>query len=297
MFSKIAIAVHRPDADARDAIALGVMLARTSGAPLVLTSVWVSPLGPGDGFYDKALRGEAERVADLLMHEIPDDVAASTCVHGSTSVAKGLHEIADEEDVDLLVLGPSHLGGLARRVRGDISIAAMHDAPCAIVVAERGRRHRDPVLRDITVSYDASPEAELALDTAIDLAEASAAALRIVRVVDTPYAFNADPWIGAGGTQHYLHAVTDEARTTLDHAREKAAGRVSVTTELREGITGRELVDAAGESDLMVAGSRGFGALSRLVFGSTAAALLRHAPCPVLVTPRGATDRESVGAS
>lgn len=44
------------------------------------------------------------------------------------------------------------------------------------------------------------------------------------------------------------------------------------------------LVDAAREARLLVIGSRGRGAFSRLVLGSTAHAVLQHAPCPTIVT-------------
>jgi nucleotide-binding universal stress UspA family protein len=44
------------------------------------------------------------------------------------------------------------------------------------------------------------------------------------------------------------------------------------------------LLDAAGGARLLVIGSRGRGALSRLVLGSTAHAVLLHAPCPTIVT-------------
>lgn len=296
MYKRIAVAVHRADDNSRDALALAVTLARTTGASLVLTSIWVSPLGPGDGIYDHAIRGEAEREARLLAEDIPEDVQHEIAVRGAISVIRGLHDLAESDSIDLLVLGPTHLGPIARRLRGDLGINALHDAPCAVVVAVKQQRVRRGDMREVVVAFDDSPEADVALETAIDLAEASGASLRVVRVVDTPYAFNAEPWIGADGQQHWLHSVTEAAKASLDNARTRAAGRVTVITDLREGITAAELRDAAHTADLIVTGSRGHGAVTRMVIGSTAGALLRDHPCPVLVTPRPAHVREPAAA-
>lgn len=291
MFRKIAVAVHHADTDSHDALALGVTLARASGAELLLTSIWVSPLGPGDAIYDKALRGKAEREVALLRHAVPDDVSCETVIKGATSVLSGLHSVADARDVDLIVLGPSHLGRFARRLRGDLAVSALHDAPCAIVVAMPGQATRTTSLNDIVVAYDGSAESKIALDVAVDLAEETRAALRLVCVIQTPYAFSAEPYLGTSGQEHWLHAVLEEARSSLEDGRTRAAERVPTSVELREGHVHAELREAALTADLVVAGSRGFGALGRMLVGSTAGGLLRDHPCPVLVTPRGVGDR------
>jgi hypothetical protein len=48
--------------------------------------------------------------------------------------------------------------------------------------------------------------------------------------------------------------------------------------------------------DLLVVGSRGHGALHRLLRGSTVARLVRHAACPVLVVPHDVKRRASAPA-
>jgi nucleotide-binding universal stress UspA family protein len=49
-------------------------------------------------------------------------------------------------------------------------------------------------------------------------------------------------------------------------------------------------VDAAKDDvvDLIVTGSRGYGPMRSVLAGSTSRYLADHAPCPVLVVPRGA---------
>lgn len=60
-------------------------------------------------------------------------------------------------------------------------------------------------------------------------------------------------------------------------------GAVPVTTELLVATPTAALVDASRAAGMVVVGSRGKGALSRMVFGSVSAGLLHHAQCPVVV--------------
>jgi nucleotide-binding universal stress UspA family protein len=63
----------------------------------------------------------------------------------------------------------------------------------------------------------------------------------------------------------------------------------AVETELREGSPAREIVRWAEErsADLLVMGTHGRSGLERLLLGSVAEEVLRHAPCPVLTVCHG----------
>jgi nucleotide-binding universal stress UspA family protein len=65
--------------------------------------------------------------------------------------------------------------------------------------------------------------------------------------------------------------------------------RLGVDGEARIGAVGEELVAFGLTVDLLVIGSRGYGALRRLMLGSTAHYLTGHARCPVVVLPREAS--------
>ena len=72
--------------------------------------------------------------------------------------------------------------------------------------------------------------------------------------------------------------LADTARRCgLDH---------DVETVLLEGAPGAAICDAATElrADVIVMGSRGRGGLRRAVLGSVSDHVIRHAPCPVLIT-------------
>ena len=60
-------------------------------------------------------------------------------------------------------------------------------------------------------------------------------------------------------------------------------------TVLVDGHPATEIVDEAGKGiDLLVMGSRNYGPIRRVMVGSTAIAVMRRSPCPVIVIPRGA---------
>ena len=80
------------------------------------------------------------------------------------------------------------------------------------------------------------------------------------------------------------------------HAKEQLDGTISqvrrefptieISSVVREGWAGRELLAAAEDADLVVVGSRGHGAVMGLLLGSVSEYCVAHAPCPVVVVRR-----------
>lgn len=64
---------------------------------------------------------------------------------------------------------------------------------------------------------------------------------------------------------------------------------VQLLPELRSGSAPREIVEYAARNaiDMIVVGAHGRTGLSRVLLGSVAEAVMRRAPCPVLVVPAG----------
>jgi nucleotide-binding universal stress UspA family protein len=82
----------------------------------------------------------------------------------------------------------------------------------------------------------------------------------------------------------FLHEAIARAEVTLRRPGLKLEGF------LVRGRPASAIVDEAGamEADLIVMGSRGHGTIATMVLGSTAAEVVDHAPCPVLVARTGA---------
>jgi nucleotide-binding universal stress UspA family protein len=142
----------------------------------------------------------------------------------------------------------------------------------------------------ILVATDGSKTATVAVDEACKLARGTEARLRVVHVVDSPYAY-ADAWYPAGGVD--VDAVDRTWRRAgqaiLDQAATQArAARVTVETALlqRQGQrVSRAIVDEAARwpADVIVIGSHGRQGPEDLLIGSVAEGVARLAGVPVLL--------------
>ena len=93
--------------------------------------------------------------------------------------------------------------------------------------------------------------------------------------------------------------IVEMARQTLERSRELAEEGAALAAEAGLRATAatpagnrpwRVLLDAAAAADALVCGTRGRGAVGRVVLGSTASSLVHHAHVPLLVVPEGEHD-------
>ncbi len=294
MFRKIVLAARGDDALSRDGLALAAALA-DGQTELVIAGIWISPLGAGDALYANAVEGQLERELERLRTAAPDGLFTRVRVAGSTSLARGLHQLLEHEGADLLVVGPA--GDADTRAGGpELALGLLHDCPCAVAVAPGGYCSRPPrVPARILVGWDGSQEAAEALEAAVQVAEHGAGEIHLLDVVEHPFTVTSMPWAGAAEADPgWIRELVDGAERSADDGRRRVGGRVPVTVEVVQGSPGEELARRAADADLVVTGSRRFGSLRRLVLGSTSALVLRRAHVPVLVLPRGAIVREAV---
>jgi nucleotide-binding universal stress UspA family protein len=84
---------------------------------------------------------------------------------------------------------------------------------------------------------------------------------------------------------------TEEARSAAQAETDKVLAGLdgphpeSVTVKAVHGFPVEELINAGRDADMLVLGSRGAGGFTRLMMGSTADQVARHAHCPVLIVP------------
>lgn len=222
---------------------------------------------------------EAERAAELLERARREaGTPAIPYYIGSSSVGRGLHELADRIEADLLVVGSTRHGLLGRVLIADDTQDALNAAPCAIAVAPAGYARSSASLRRIGVGYDGSPESEHALALARDLARECDAELSALCAVSIPTeAFGPGPL-----------PLSDVIDPLVDQARKQLESLGDVVPHAVYGRAAEELALFSGTVDLLIIGSRGYGPVGRLVHGSTSRQLARSARCPLLVLPRGA---------
>ena len=199
----------------------------------------------------------------------------------SVGAGRGLHEQAERQRADLLVVGSCSHSAFGRATLGDDTRAALNGAPCAVAVAPRGYAQRaggaGSHIVKVGVAYNASPESIAALAVAKELAEltgASAHAVEVVSIPSTAYAGIVVPTF-----ESYINQILREAEGRL-------AELPGVEGHAVYGIAGEELAAFGDQVNILVVGSRGYGPVKRLVVGSTCDYLERHARCSLIVLPR-----------
>jgi nucleotide-binding universal stress UspA family protein len=197
------------------------------------------------------------------------------------SPGRGLHEQAERQGADLLVVGSTHRSTIGRAMLGDDTRAALNGAPCAVAIAARGYAERSTPVARLGVAYNETPEAAAALAATKELASAIGATVQALEVVSLPPA-------AYGGL--VAPAIGDYIEEMLQEATGRMAQLPGVEGRAAYGLAGEELGAFSEKVDLLVVGSRGYGPIRRLIAGSTANYLQRHARCSLLVLPRASAD-------
>ncbi|MEA2145522.1 MAG: hypothetical protein QOG59_1109 [Solirubrobacteraceae bacterium] len=147
------------------------------------------------------------------------------------------------------------------------------------------------MFHNILVAVDGSPDADLALDHAIDLARSQHSKLTLITAVVT---VPATAYLGMNGL---LPPMSTDPRTDAQKVIRAAAERVPddqpVTTVLSEAPIRLAILRQVkeGHHDLVVMGSRGRGALRSAALGSVSHSVLNHSPAPVLIVHAQARPR------
>ncbi len=296
-FHRIAVGVDGR-AGGRDAACLAMMLAEVSEAEVMLVAVLPDPPVPRPRKRERAAMRDG---AATVLREIQDFVAphARTLIETDRSVARALERVVRREQRDLLVLGSSDRASDGRVRIGRRARQLLGDARCALAVAPRGLCANAPRhLATIGVGYDGTPEARAALVVAAPLAQAATAAVRVRAVVDD----RLPGWLAVNGSaareaEGEIQAMWDELieptvewlRTDTERA--VVASGAAVSVEVRPGSPPDELIALSEEVDLIVIGSRHWGAAGRVLLGWTGEELMHHAGCPVMVVPRPPSSR------
>ena len=144
----------------------------------------------------------------------------------------------------------------------------------------------------IIVGIDGSERSRQALEWAASEAAVRRAPLTVLKVCPALSGY----WGGPGGypgdldrTKQAQEAAQEETDSVL--AKADAESRpASVTVRAVVGVPAEVLLDAAGDADMIVVGSRGAGGFKRLLMGSVSTHVAHHAHCPVVVIPSDDTE-------
>ena len=117
--------------------------------------------------------------ADARATLIPPGVHVRQRAPVAASAARGLTELAEAENADLIVIGSSAHGEKGRIRLERTAGRLLQGAPCAVAIAPGDLRETDD-FRHIGIAFDGSPEAGAALDAGYRIAARCGAAVSLL---------------------------------------------------------------------------------------------------------------------
>ncbi|MDN3355353.1 universal stress protein [Actinomadura sp. DC4] len=267
MIREHVLAGYVDDAGGREALALARTIAEVTGARLTVAAVH----SPERAASVVEAQAALDHAADLLAG-FPADLVA----HESRSASRGLSVLASRSGADLIVIG-SPAGGAHGRVNlGGTADHLLHAATQAVLLTPAGFTPSGGPRR-FTVAYVRRPQC----DEAVVSAAGTAARLGVPLRLATLAVDGADP-----------DPLRDDLALALRLAGEStglAAGEVEAA--IGEGDDVAAAVEDLDwvEGDLLICASSEDAPVHRVFLGETAFKVVRAAPCPVSVLPRGRT--------
>jgi nucleotide-binding universal stress UspA family protein len=229
--------------------------------------------------YAEFRAGAEEALGDLTAVAVAKGVQPETCLQVGNP-ADLILKLARKEAVDLIVMGSHGRRGLDRLLTGSVTERVLRKAHCPVLAVQKPvhdllRREpgHDLTIRKILLPSDFSEHARQALAYALSLAKEYHAQLTLLHVLEE-IARDKELQSETARLVREMEAVLPpDARSGCE-----------ITSVVRLGKPYWEIIQLATESqtDLIVMGGRGRGALDLAVFGSTTYRVLQLAPCPVL---------------
>ncbi|HEY3109058.1 MAG TPA: universal stress protein [Chloroflexota bacterium] len=231
----------------------------------------------------------------------------SSCAQPAAPPAGAMRRLVEQLGVDLLALSTAGWARLGTTALGALAEEVVRIAACPIVLLRvdvarsvRSEPPRARPYRRVVVALDGSPGAELVLPRVEPLARAFAAQLLLVRATIPPSAApeGSEPGEanGAGASGRRLDPVAraDAERYLAEAADRLQQGGLRTAPVSRVGPADAVILDCArtrGADLIAMATGRGPAPFGRLGLGRTTDAVVRHAPCPVLVVPESQAAR------
>jgi len=282
---RVAAAIQ-DESSSRSAAVLGQALAAATGSDLMLIAVEpdLSAIVPFVSWRQE------HHATEKMLFRMRAEFApgALTAIDADLSIPRGIQRLVHRHHRQLLVVASRH-----EAAEGTVSIGhgarqLLHDLPCALAIAPRGLDARpDFGLRRIGVGFDGGPQSRAALAIAQQIAVGAKAEMIVRGVVDSRV-----PSLGWAGLwpavvneswREVLSEESESLRETIDAA--VTGADPAVTVEVVRDVPAASLTEMSADLDLLVIGSRRWGAVARLLLGGTGEALVEGAKCALLIVP------------
>jgi nucleotide-binding universal stress UspA family protein len=137
--------------------------------------------------------------------------------------------------------------------------------------------------KKILVPIDGSAQAKQALKQAIYMAGLCQAEIGLLYVVDLNQQISAFEQVSTGG--YVPSEIKEKGCQILADAMQDLPKKINAKSIVEIGVPPKVIIDVCEqwEYNLIIMGSRGLGAIERIVMGSVSQYVLMHASCPVLI--------------
>lgn len=287
-FKKILCAIDFSPAS-EHAVRFAVDLARQWDAELVLAHAWYIPSSAI--MIESTYTGDdIQRLVDSAAHGLEAALRDATELGAKRVTSRLINGVpwravtdlldADPE-FDLVVTGTQGRTGIKRVLLGSTAEAIARHAPCSTLAVHPGTQPAR--FANVLCPTDFSPSSLHAIDLAIKLV-APEGCLTLLHVIEAPVSY-----VGAVESIEFMRGLDVRSTEHLDKLADRVRTQTKARVMLRNrvGNAGSEtlavLDDDAG-FDLVAMGSHGRTGLRRMLVGSVAEKVMRHAArCPVLV--------------
>lgn len=210
------------------------------------------------------------------------------------AAAPAILRYAEEEDVDLIVMGTHGRRGVRRLLLGSVTEEVVRGATCAVLAVPGA--HTGPPPSVVLVPVDFSASSRHALRRARALAALYGArlhALHVAHLAPYPAFYGTDVVSRYELPPRFVEEAERELRAFLAATEDAPADGEDVAVMV--GLPHQRIADyvRAHGVGLVVMGRRGLSGLQQLFLGSTTERTLRMAPCPILVTRLAPGNAES----
>jgi len=241
---------------AKDAVRLARTLCAGVDAEALLVNVLPYP-GPMPVAY-RLLGYEEAPAWKTFFNEAEAELAPMRAAHRTYiggSPAKVLNDVAENEEIDLVVIGSPHRGAVGRAFVGSVAEGLLHGASVAVVAAARGYRERvHGGFGRVVVGYDGSTEAGVALRRGAAIAGREDVELHVICASTPPVP---GPFTGP------IPSTLPDAREVVVRGVRSVEDDVDVRGKALEGGAAPQLAGYCGPDDLLMVGWRSYGPLTR----------------------------------
>lgn len=226
---------------------------------------------------EQSMREDGERLLNRVQSLLPLHAGPSTKHLRMGPPAEEIVSMAEEQKVDLIVMGARGLGPVKERLLGSVSHRILTLAHCATLIVNGPVKAMKQILLPLQGPSDTESAIRfLQLKPFHDTVELTL--LTVLPSTEPPWPGNADA--AAASTEilekqaGYLEGVAERLRAIGYQAHGVVVVGTPSTMILQEAATLR--------SDLILMGTSGRQGITRFVLGSVSHAVLHKTPCPVL---------------